>query len=272
MKLMIRTFDEASSRGRVNQRDQTMRKKNMDEAKGCDICGKQGKLLRCAGCKARWYCSKACQSSDWPSHRANCKKSTEVSLSGSAVSSWAPPRQILRIPLSALSQELFAARFQNVSVPVVLTGLFDGEKDVLSMFETSVVLAQHLDQCPLECRVYGAGHVIKQSDWPSKGYVPKVEYVSGLVMAGWIADGSAARNDAYVASCDIAKSSAGLKMSVMLEKVMKATGLKITHFGPSVNLWWGPPGHREGLHVDITDGTLIQLVSFFLVFLFSQQV
>jgi hypothetical protein len=231
----------------------------------CAVCRtKEGKLLRCAGCKNRLFCSEKCQRQDWKSHRSLCKSATLVKSDqpSSTTLSWGPPRQILRVPLGAMSVELFAARFQNVSAPVVITGLFDddGEKRLLEAFANSSSLSEGLAHCPLECRVYGAGHMNKQADWPAKGYVPKVEYLSGTVMANRIADGSARANDAYVASCDVSSSPVGAKMSVLFEKLMKSTGLKITHFGPSVNLWWGPPGHREGLHVDITDGTLIQLV------------
>lgn len=29
---------------------------------------------RCTGCFARWYCSKGCQSIDWPSHKLLCRR------------------------------------------------------------------------------------------------------------------------------------------------------------------------------------------------------
>lgn len=87
-------------------------------------------------------------------------------------------------------------------------------------------------------------------------------------MANWIADGTAARSDAYVASCDISASPIGDMMRPVLDRLMQGTGLQLTHFGPSINLWWGPPGHREGLHVDITDGTLLQLAGLKRVLLF----
>ena len=39
----------------------------------CAACGKVGvKLLRCATCKTVWYCSRACQRSDWKVHKRDC--------------------------------------------------------------------------------------------------------------------------------------------------------------------------------------------------------
>ncbi|EDW84755.1 uncharacterized protein Dwil_GK12967 [Drosophila willistoni] len=39
----------------------------------CSICGTTVGLLRCAKCKAIYYCSTACQHIDWPSHRQECR-------------------------------------------------------------------------------------------------------------------------------------------------------------------------------------------------------
>lgn len=41
----------------------------------CDACGQfEDKLNVCGRCKKRWYCSKDCQTNDWPSHKASCAK------------------------------------------------------------------------------------------------------------------------------------------------------------------------------------------------------
>lgn len=41
---------------------------------GCQQChGMEGKMLRCNQCKAAYYCSKACQVADWPTHKVRCK-------------------------------------------------------------------------------------------------------------------------------------------------------------------------------------------------------
>ena len=38
----------------------------------CDCCGIEGKQSVCARCKIAKYCSKACQSKQWKSHKPNC--------------------------------------------------------------------------------------------------------------------------------------------------------------------------------------------------------
>lgn len=39
----------------------------------CDVCGTfQEKLQICSRCKNRWFCSKQCQTVDWPLHKKNC--------------------------------------------------------------------------------------------------------------------------------------------------------------------------------------------------------
>jgi hypothetical protein len=44
----------------------------------CQSCMKSGKdldgkLLKCSGCEASYYCSKECQIADWPRHKVHCK-------------------------------------------------------------------------------------------------------------------------------------------------------------------------------------------------------
>jgi hypothetical protein len=42
-------------------------------AKNCIICGSAENLSTCSGCKVVLYCSVACQTEDWPTHRTPCK-------------------------------------------------------------------------------------------------------------------------------------------------------------------------------------------------------
>ena len=47
-----------------------------DAALACCGCGEAGtrrSLKRCAGCRAAWYCSSACQARAWPQHKQACK-------------------------------------------------------------------------------------------------------------------------------------------------------------------------------------------------------
>jgi len=42
----------------------------------CCVCGTSGaSLMSCARCRSIYYCSKDCQTADWPAHKPACKKS-----------------------------------------------------------------------------------------------------------------------------------------------------------------------------------------------------
>ena len=74
-----------------------------------------------------------------------------------------------------------------------------------------------------------------------------------------IASGLAAAEDCYVQS-DIRDTQAGHELAPVLQRLGDATGLRLhSQYGPLVNMWWGPCGHVEPLHMDVTDGTLCQL-------------
>lgn len=46
----------------------------------CRVCGKRGEFT-CSRCKCEYYCSKGCQSKDWPIHKKECKASSSDSSS-----------------------------------------------------------------------------------------------------------------------------------------------------------------------------------------------
>lgn len=49
-------------------------------------------------------------------------------------------------------------------------------------------------------------------------------------------------------------------MKPRLDRLARATGLELhQQYKGLVNMWWGACGHTEPLHVDVTDGTLLQL-------------
>jgi hypothetical protein len=46
----------------------------------CQSCMKSGKdvkLLNCSLCESQHYCSKKCQTADWPRHKVQCKENRE---------------------------------------------------------------------------------------------------------------------------------------------------------------------------------------------------
>lgn len=167
----------------------------------CAVCNKgPNGLLRCGRCKSTYYCSKEHQQEHWASHKGSC--SAPPSNPPSAlVRAWGAPKDVPRIDLLSLTPPAFAQRFQNPTLPCVLTGCIPVE--VLRDFASASRVGQLMQQQPLQVRMYGANHVKHTERWPELGYVPNVEYVSGTVFSEWILNGTAARDDRYVASCDI---------------------------------------------------------------------
>ncbi|KAL1739556.1 hypothetical protein HDZ31DRAFT_46526 [Schizophyllum fasciatum] len=45
-------------------------------ANHCNVCNAEQDLKRCSKCRTAFYCSARCQTADWPTHRAACKKNT----------------------------------------------------------------------------------------------------------------------------------------------------------------------------------------------------
>ncbi|KAJ7899045.1 hypothetical protein B0H13DRAFT_1718217 [Mycena leptocephala] len=45
---------------------------SIETSPSCSVCGKSGEILRCSGCKLRYYCGRKCQTSDWKSHKGPC--------------------------------------------------------------------------------------------------------------------------------------------------------------------------------------------------------
>ncbi|KRK02670.1 egl nine homolog 1 isoform X1 [Drosophila yakuba] len=73
------------SRGRGKDRDSVNHsgsKSAMDPPR-CSICSTQQQLLRCAKCKAVYYCSPAHQLLHWPDHRTECRLLTRQKLNSS---------------------------------------------------------------------------------------------------------------------------------------------------------------------------------------------
>ncbi|MBP9113894.1 MAG: hypothetical protein KBF88_13870, partial [Polyangiaceae bacterium] len=115
-----------------------------------------------------------------------------------------------------------------------------------------------LDDRSIDIRAYSKGFLDNPDAWAEKGYCPKLARMKGWEYAAMIESGMARAEDLY-AVCDVRGSRAGTFFEKILADVSQRTGLKSTPHLPGVSIWWGPPGHREPLHMDITDGTLFQI-------------
>ena len=52
-------------------KNDTAKKKKLHK---CESCDKIGKFMKCSGCRKVYYCSVACQTKAWPTHKEVCKK------------------------------------------------------------------------------------------------------------------------------------------------------------------------------------------------------
>ena len=79
----MRIFHSTALRGKAKLRERPVSAemgprvddKHVQESHFCNSCSSQKEtntIFRCSGCKARWYCSKACQTTDWEIHKPLC--------------------------------------------------------------------------------------------------------------------------------------------------------------------------------------------------------
>ena len=102
----------------------------------CPHCGGPG-ALRCAGCRAVHYCSRACQKAAWPGHKAHCKFMLSKMFDGEQLASergfvreyWAPHlpdscdvESLLGAPDEPLDAAAAFERCQATAMDVVIPG------------------------------------------------------------------------------------------------------------------------------------------------------
>ncbi|XP_017009961.2 egl nine homolog 1 isoform X1 [Drosophila takahashii] len=83
-------------------------KSAMDQPR-CSTCGTQQNLLRCAKCKAVYYCSPAHQHLDWPDHRTACRLLTRQKVNSSSNNN----KQQQRQQIQQLQQAVASANLES---------------------------------------------------------------------------------------------------------------------------------------------------------------
>eukprot|EP00099_Drosophila_melanogaster_P012846 NP_001287171.1 HIF prolyl hydroxylase, isoform D [Drosophila melanogaster] len=100
------------SRGRGKVRDSASHSGSHSASKSamdpprCSICGTQQQLLRCAKCKAVYYCSPAHQHLHWPDHRTECRLLTRQKLNSSNNNKQQQRQQIQQLQQAVASANL----------------------------------------------------------------------------------------------------------------------------------------------------------------------
>lgn len=164
------------------------------------------------------------------------------------------PPVVPTLPISALTLAAFERDHRATNMPLLVHGVDFGELTKLDARGFGALL----DDRSIDVRAYSKGFLDNPDAWIEKGYCPKLARMRGWEYATMIESGMARAEDLY-AVCDVRGSRAGAIFEKVLAEISQRTGLKSTPHLPGVSIWWGPPGHREPLHMDITDGTLFQI-------------
>jgi hypothetical protein len=166
------------------------------------------------------------------------------------------PAGVARMHITQLNPTLFHEQFRSRGVPLIIEGALDPSVDwELGSF------VQSLDpQASYQVRVHGNdGFARTPSRWNGKSHARHVVSTTAGKFQETIRSGIAAREDCYV-QADIRGCRAGDVINATFQRLSAHTGLTVhRQYGPICNMWWGPPGHTEPLHMDVTDGTLCQL-------------
>ena len=166
------------------------------------------------------------------------------------------PKAVARIHISQLTPSLFETHYRSLGVPLVVEGALDNSIDWrLATFVDSLDTG-----ATYQCRVHGADAFATQpSKWTGRSHARHVVPTTAQKFAETIRSGVAEREDCYV-QADVRDTQAGRAMERDLKRIGAAAGLELhRQYGAIVNMWWGPVGHTEPLHMDATCGTLCQL-------------
>ena len=158
---------------------------------------------------------------------------------------------IQRVSIGTFVPEQFFRQYQKPGLPVIITGLFAGEREWDLDY-----LCEQLGNRELLFRFYG--HERYQQDkrqWTSIGSGVGLKRLPFERYAQMLRSGEARDRDIYLAKYPLTETP--LANSNALKTMGQRLGLNKPLTG--LNIWAGPGGHVECLHYDPSDGTLIQL-------------
>ncbi|MGF1603710.1 MAG: cupin-like domain-containing protein [Thermosynechococcaceae cyanobacterium] len=163
----------------------------------------------------------------------------------------AKSRGIPRLPVAALSPDVFNQRYQRPGQPVILKGLLDADVDWSLDY-----LCQRLGSHSFPVRCYGQRryHQDKRR-WSNIGSGADLKPMLFNDYAECLRNGQAHDQDMYLAKCPLGTTPLSLSKALRTIRDRIPLNMPVSEF----NLWVGPPGHLECLHYDPMDGTLIQL-------------
>jgi len=161
------------------------------------------------------------------------------------------------VHISQLTPERFEREHRSCGVPLVIQGALD----MGPHWQLPAFIGLFDPEAKFQCRIHGGDKYATSPDmWQNKTtHARHVVWTSPSKFAETIATGIACREDCYV-QADVQTNLAGRKLAPSLDAIGRRCGLHLhQQYGSIVNMWWGPPGHTEPLHMDVTDGTLCQL-------------
>lgn len=163
---------------------------------------------------------------------------------------------IRRIHISELTPAIFEREFRQPGIPLVIQGAIQEAthwqlQPFTDLFEP---------EAAYQCRIHGGdAFATSPGMWKGRSHARQVVLTTPSKFAGTIESGLAAREDCYV-QADVQGTRAGQLLAPQLDRIGQRCGLRLhEQYGAIVNMWWGPAGHTEPLHMDVTDGTLCQL-------------
>ena len=157
-----------------------------------------------------------------------------------------------RIPWQSLSGREFYRRFRKPGRPVVLTGLLEaGER-----WDLEGLCAQ-LGHCAFSVRHSGPDHFkLPKHLWTSFG---QWKMLTLNQYAELLANRRAHKDNIVMAQVPLNGMAMGRDLAARIRELGSWFGLKKLLPQMDLFLWLSPSGHREPLHFDEGDGTLLQL-------------